>query len=167
MSVTLPLENPNYLTPHAFVFLIDKLPGAEYTMRSIELPALTLNPAERDYALVQTFEPGDKLQYAEFNLTFLIDENMENYIELVTWMQRLSTLGKKHLNVTPFPTQREKKSDASLIILNSNYNPIKTIQFYSIFPTNISTISFTIDNDTNIEYIEATATFQYTYFEFT
>ena len=158
-------ENMNYLSPHGFTFLIDKLPGVRFNMRTIELPALTLNPAVRDFPIIQTYLPGEKLEYSEFSITFKIDEEMANYIEVTTWMQRLSALGKKHLNLEPFPSEIDKMSDASLLILNSNYNPIKIIQFYNTFPISLSTLSFALDNDTNIDYLEATAGFQYTYYE--
>ena len=33
--------------------------------------------------------PGDKLQYGEFSLRFLVDENMENYMSIHNWLTGL------------------------------------------------------------------------------
>ena len=41
----------------------------------------------------------------------------------------------------------------------------KAIKFLDIFPTNLDTLEFSA-KETEIQYLEATATFKYTYFEF-
>jgi len=63
--------------------------------------------------------------------------------------------------------QRDLKlqySDATLGILNSNYNTIAKIKFWDIYPTSLSPLEFTA-TDTDINYLTASVSFQYTYYQ--
>ena len=55
-------------------------------------------------------------------------------------------------------------SDASLRILDSNYNTISQLKFWSIFPTSLSSLDFTA-TDTDVNFFTATATFQFLYMQ--
>ena len=57
-------------------------------------------------------------------------------------------------------------SDARLLILNSNYNTISTINFYNIFPTSLTTLEFD-SSATDINYLTADVNFKYTLYEIT
>ena len=55
-------------------------------------------------------------------------------------------------------------SDATLGILNSNYNTVAQIKFWDLYPTSLSTLEFTA-TDTDINYLTASVTFAYTHFQ--
>ena len=57
-------------------------------------------------------------------------------------------------------------SDARLLILNSNYNSISTVNFYNIFPTSLTTLEFD-SSATDINYFTADVNFKYTLYEIT
>ena len=57
-------------------------------------------------------------------------------------------------------------SDARLLVLNSNYNSIATINFYNIFPTSLTTLEFDA-SATDINYFTAEVNFKYTIYEIT
>ena len=54
-------------------------------------------------------------------------------------------------------------SDGTLLIFNSNFNNTAKVDFYDMFPVSLTPISFTAQ-ETDINYIMATATFKYTIF---
>ena len=55
------------------------------------------------------------------------------------------------------------RSDGSIFVYNSNFNPIAKINFKGLFPTALTPVPFSADV-TDINYIVATATFKYTIF---
>ena len=55
-------------------------------------------------------------------------------------------------------------SDATLAVLNSNYNEVVKIKFWDLFPTSLSTLEFTA-TDTDINYLTATVTFSFLYYQ--
>ena len=60
----------------------------------------------------------------------------------------------------------KQMSDARLLILNSNYNAISTVNFFNIFPTSLSTLEFDA-SATDINYFTAQVNFKYTIYEIT
>ena len=55
-------------------------------------------------------------------------------------------------------------SDARLLVLNSNYNAIATINFKNIFPVSLTTLEFDA-SATDINYFTAEVNFKYTVYE--
>jgi len=55
-------------------------------------------------------------------------------------------------------------SDATLTILSNKNNPIVEVRYADIFPTSLSALDFN-QNATDVEYLQATATFKYKLYE--
>ena len=55
------------------------------------------------------------------------------------------------------------RSDGTLLVYNSSFNPIAKILFKDMFPVSLTPVPFSADA-TDINYIMATATFKYTIF---
>ena len=56
-------------------------------------------------------------------------------------------------------------SDATLFILSNKNNPITKIHFYDMFPLSLSGLDYRQDA-TDVEYMQANATFAYMIYEF-
>ena len=103
-------------------------------------------------------------------MQFLVDEEMLNYTLVHNWITGLGfpQIPSQFLEwTTDDQGQRDLKlqySDATLDILNSNYNPIARIKFWDLFPTSLTSLEFNA-TDTDINYFTASATFQYTYYQ--
>ncbi len=152
MAVT---TNKNYVSPIGFNFLIDreKYGNLEYFCTGVNVPGISLAEAPLPYKGSNVAFTGDRINFEDLTIKFNVTENFENYIELFDWMHNLINTGE------PFV------SDARLSVLTSHNNVGKTIKFLDIFPTNLDTLEFSA-KETEIQYLEATATFKYTYFEF-
>ena len=76
----------DYASPTQFRFLINQLPKVEYFTTEANIPGITLS--EGTYATPLKDIPilGDKLTYDDLTITFIVDENLENYIEMHTWL---------------------------------------------------------------------------------
>ena len=110
------------------------------------------------------------MEYADLELSFLVDENLENYMAVHNWLTGLG-FPKSPKQFTDLITDadglkdlEEQYSDCTLIVLNSNFKPQFQVKFQSAFPTSLTGLDF----DTKLtgeEYFTATATFRYTIYE--
>jgi hypothetical protein len=92
--------------------------------------------------------PGDKLVFDDFRLTFNIDENLENYNIIQSWMRGLGYPESVYeymewMKSDPVnPNQDPNVSDGTLLIYNSNFQPSTLVKFQGMFPTSLSDIEF-------------------------
>ena len=151
-------ENINNLSPVGFQFSINELPNTNWFLTSVNLPGINLGEAPQPTPLMQTAVPGNALVFDPLSITFLVDEDLENWRELYDWLIRLG-FPHSYDEYVGAPTN-STYSDATLTILNSNMNPNYRIIFTDLFPTNISEVL--VDSaSAEIEGIKATATFRY------
>ena len=125
------------------------------------IPELSLGGAEQSNYLKQLMHPGDRVEYGELPIQFLVDEDMLNYTLIHNWMTGLGfprVYGSVYREwVTNGKMDRRDSglqySDATLKILNSNYNTTAQIKFWDLYPTSLSTLEFTAtDTDVNYSY---------------
>ena len=75
----LPKTN-DYLRPNAFKFSIKDIPGVSFTCQSANLPQLALGFAVQPTPFTDIPRIGDKLNFGDFTIRFLISEDMSNYL---------------------------------------------------------------------------------------
>ena len=175
---SLPKTN-DYLRPNAFRFSIKDLPGVSFTCQSANIPDLQLGFATQPTPFTDVPLVGDKINFGEFTVRFLISEDMSNYLEMYRWLialgfpenyNQFSTFTKDRPSRFPFVTKATGKeevlaySDATLTILDSTNNPKVNIIFKSLFPISLAALDFDIASST-VEYFTAIASFKYTIFE--
>jgi hypothetical protein len=161
------IGNRNFLSPIGFKFTIAKEPKVSFFCNSTKIPEITLGTATQPSYLKDIDIPGDKIQYGDFSLKFLVDENMENYMAIHNWITGLgypeSTEQYKDFITTSGGNLDPKKafSDGSLRILNSNYKEVAIIKFKDLFPTSLTSLEFE-SGEADINYFTAEVTFKYT-----
>jgi hypothetical protein len=181
----------DYADPTKFKFNIIKLPKVEYFCTAINLPGVSLAD---NYTQPTPFRdiplPGEKLSYENLVMTFLVDENLENYQEIHGWLRGLgfpggyaefktlldagvdrfptsknSVLGDAGRSKFAAPNQGGLFSDATLSILTSKNNAVVEVRFSDVFPISLSGLQYTQQaNDT--DYLTATVTFNYKLYDF-
>ena len=164
------LTSPSYLKPNSFRFVIAKLPNVTYTCQSANLPALQLGAAQQTSPFVDIPHPGDKINFGEFTIRFLINEDMSNYKELYDWVINLGVPNRgeqwgRFNRGTVFDASdyAGSMSDASLIILDSNNNPTVRLNFQDLFPVSVEGLDFDITT-AGMEYFVGIASFRYKLF---
>lgn len=161
------IQNRNFLSPVAFEFNIIKYPKITFFCNSVKLPELTLPTITQPSYLKDIDVAGNKLEYGDLSIKFLVDEDMVNYISLHNWITGIgfpeSTDQYKTLitNIDGIQDPLIQFSDGVLKILNSNYNPNITVTFKDLYPTSLTPLEFSADL-TDIKYFTAQATFKYT-----
>ena len=164
------ISNRNFLSPIGFKFTIAKTPKVDFFCNSARIPEVSLGSAVQPTYLKNIDVPGDKLEYGDFSLRFLVDENLENYMAIHNWLTGLgfpeSTQQFKNLTTNQDNRREsdEQFSDASLHILNSNYRDVAIVKFDGLFPQSLTSLEFEA-TDTDINYFTADVSFKYTYYE--
>jgi len=153
------LTTYNFVAPSGFRLLIDsqKYPNAQYMVQTISLPDMSVQPAQFATPQRNIGMLPDKVEYSPLDLTFLVDEELLNYKEIHDWMIGL---------VTSEDAPVRKERDLTLAVLNSANNVSKEIQFIDAFPISLSSLPFDT-TATDVEYLTAACTFQYSYFKIT
>jgi hypothetical protein len=166
------VNNNNYLSPIGFKFVLEKAPKVAYLCQTISIPEISLGQIDIPTYLVPIPIEGN-IKYAGFNMQFLVDENLENYIQLHNWIRALGvpTDFRERANFEDKvrynkvnSNDRNIFSDGTLQVLTNNLNTNFEVQFIDLIPTSLSTLDFDATvSETN--FMTASASFVYTYYE--
>jgi hypothetical protein len=83
------INNRNFLSPVGFRFTLAKEPKVAFFSNSVRIPEITLGTTIQPSYLKDVDVPGDKLTYGDFSLSFLVDENLVNYMAIHNWITGL------------------------------------------------------------------------------
>ena len=181
----------DYASPTQFKFQLTKLPKVEYFTTACNIPGISLSSALQPTPLKDIPLPGDTVEFNDLEITFLVDENLENYREIHGWMygigfpkDRKQYSALVDANKDRFPTTGKDSqthdagkvkygampigpifSDATLNVLTSKNTANIEVRFSDVFPTALSGLNFDQQAD-DVNYLSATVTFKYKIYEF-
>ena len=171
-----PIENRNFLSPVGFKFSLKRAPGVAFFCNQANIPSIDLGIAEQPTWLKNIDVPGDKIQFGDLSLRFLVDEDLVNYMELQRWIRGLGypenmdefrkLEGEAVLPANFGQAGDNIYSDGTLQILSSNLVPQFQVVFSDLFPYSLSTVTFDA-TDTAVEYFTADVSFKYTIYNLT
>lgn len=178
----------DYASPTQFRFGIHQLPKVEFFGTAVNLPAISLPVTNFPTPMKSIPLHGSTVEYNNLELTFIVDEYLENYKSLHDWIVG-SGFPKDRSQFTNFrdvtsntPEERVGKatefgttssptpdnamfSDANLMILSNKNNPIVEVDFRDLFPISLGSLDYN-QNSTDVEYLTVTAEFTYQIYEF-
>ena len=177
----------DYATGTQWRLAFNRVPKTTWFCTAANIPGITLGEAQYATPMSDMIVTGDKLTFETLNITFIVDEELQNYRELWDWIvgmgspvnhsQWETTLSKGDGAVRTFGTSdadpRTKTtyeesnlySDSTLIVYNSKNKAKVNVQFKNMFPTTLSALEYSQEL-TDVEYFKASATFRYLYYEF-
>jgi hypothetical protein len=106
---------------------------------------------------------GDKIDYGELGIDIILDENMESYIEMQGWLERIVNEGQvdeNRFNSSIIPTY----ADITVLILSSHNNKTVQIKYNDCMPVNLGSIALA-SNATDVSYLTFNTTFRFSSFE--
>jgi hypothetical protein len=169
--ITGQIENRNFLAPTGFHFQVQRAPKVSYFGNAVNIPSITLGVAAQPNYLRGIPLPGDMMDFDDLTLRFLVDENLENYMEIQHWMRGLGfpesldeiyNFQREDADlVQPYKSQLNLYSDGTLTVLDSMNNAKFKIVFENMFPYALSTLDFDA-TQTDLEYFTAEVSFKYT-----
>ncbi len=160
------LTNRNFLSPAGFLFNITKEPKVSFFCTSASIPSMSFETTEQPSYLKDIDVPGEKIEYENLSVRFLVDEDLRNYMAIHNWMTGIGypeSLGDFKTEVTKSDGSRDLNqqfSDGSLTIQNSNYRTSAIVRFKDLFPIALTSLEFDT-GVTDIQYFTAEATFKY------
>ena len=177
----------DYLSPTQFKFNIHQLPKVEFFCTAANIPAISLGEAVFPTPYKEIPVMGDTLTYDNLSISFIVDENLENYIELHNWLigigfpknrnqfsnfrsstssSPIATQGVSNDigDVKPSTSARGMFGDAILTTLTNKNNPVVEARFQDLYPVSLGALDFT-QTATDVEYITVTADFSYKLYE--
>ena len=181
----------DYASPTQFKFSIIKLPKVEYFCTAVNIPGITLGGTMSQPSPLKDIPiPGEKLTYEPLSMTFLVDENLENFQEIHGWLVGLG-FPRDHSEFRDlvssgsdrFPAKNQSisneigkvkygspnvggtYSDATLTVLTSKNNPQLEVRFRDVYPTALTGLTYS-QQATDVDYLTATVSFNYSIYDF-
>ena len=74
--------NLNQLNVVSFDVSFSRLPAVQYFCQRISLPTVVLGETHEASPFMNTALEGDTLTYEAMNLSFIVDEDLQNYISI-------------------------------------------------------------------------------------
>jgi len=165
-------SNTNFLQPSKFILAFNRLPTVQYFCQEANLPGVSVGGSEFNTPFADVPIAGNKISYGDFNVSFLVDEEIQSWSELYKWM--LAIAAPTNLQDRARYNQEQNQntikasyySDSTLTIMSALNNPLVRINFHRMYPVSLSDIRFDTQQSADT-IITATATFRYEYFDIT
>ena len=178
----------DYASPIQFRFKCSKLPTVEFFCQTANIPGISIGTASMPTGLKDIPIPGEKISYSDLAISFLVDENLNNYKEIHDWIIGLgfpqnhtqfadlqatgsdrypgSTTGAivPETNIAVPLSEGGTYSDATLTVLNSKNIAVTEIRFHNIFPTSLGALSYDVQAS-DVNYLSTSVDFSYMYYE--
>ena len=161
------IQNRNFLSPVGFRFTLSKEPKVVFFCNSARIPEITLSIMQQPTYLKDLDYPGNKLQYGDLSIRFLVDEDLQNYMAIHNWITGVG-FPESAQQYKDFTTTEDgirdpnlAYSDGSLYVLDSNYNTNFIVKFKDLYPIDLTPLEFDA-TQTDIQYFTSEVTFKYT-----
>ena len=167
------IENRNFLSPIGFKFTLVDYPKVAYFAQTANIPGISINTVEQPTIMGRPI-PYDAhgVNYEPFNLNFIVDEDLENYLILHNWIRGLgsgdSFTERSFLEISSSENRpgsttdkyTNVRADGTLAVLNSNFQANFFVTFKDMFPVSLNALEFNATID-GTEYAVAQVQFRY------
>lgn len=169
--------NKSILNKNNFRLLIDKVPTVEYYVKSVNIPGMSFTETVAASGIgLDAFFPGDKVEFETLDVTFLVDEDLENFKEIYDWMNAIvpikdpadysayvDTVQTNDGRLSAIENDLNQYSDITLV-MNTNKNlPNKYFRFKDAFPTSLGSLE--LESGADGEPVTCTVQFRFTFYD--
>ena len=165
------ISNRNFLSPIGFKFSLAKFPKVSYFCQTANIPSMNLGIQQQSTPF-RSLPLEGFIEYDPLTLSFLVDEDLENYLILHNWIRALGTPDDT-LERTNYKLKMAQEfgkdnndlyADGTLMVLNSNFNHNFDIVFEDLIPIGLNALEFNASVD-GTEYATASVSFRYLAFQ--
>jgi hypothetical protein len=161
-------SNLNQLNVNSFDISFARLPSVQFFCQRIALPTVVLGEATEASPFMNNPLEGDTLTFESLSLSFIVDEDLQNYIEIYNWMTGIGfpkdyaqfAQLKRPPDTSGTSQTASLYSDLTIVLHTNKSNPNYTVTFSDVFPTSLSSIQFEASN-TGMDPILVDATFNF------
>ena len=154
----------NYLAPTSFIVSISRMPNVEFFTQTASIPSISISPVSTASPIQTYYATGDRIEYSDFDLGFIVDERMDNYLEMLRWMEGIASPETTDQYTDLAKSDDGITSDITVVVHNSHKNPNIRVIYKKCFPIALSQIDLSV-TQADVVYPQATATFRYDTFE--
>tara|TARA_B100000287_G_scaffold434878_1_gene500760 strand:+ start:334 stop:864 length:531 start_codon:yes stop_codon:yes gene_type:complete len=154
-------SNRNFLSPVGFKLELDLFPSVDFFCQQCNIPDISsvINEVSTPRRRLPIPSSGGTT-FGDFTVTFLVDEDLKNYLSIWNWINDTT------LAYDPEPYNKEVEfTTGQLFIMTNQLNPNFYINFNDMFPTSLTTLPLNV-TATDVEFLQATVTFKYSFYEF-
>jgi hypothetical protein len=174
-AITRNPANRDPLQTTKFRLNFTRLPGITYFCQTANLPGISLTEVPRPTPFVDLYVPGEKAIYDTFNVTFIVNEDLEDWRQIHDWIRAMTfpTEFKEYSdlsrlsNVSYYKARNKlppQYADGILSVYTNKNNAAFRVTYKDLFPTSLSGIQFSaLDSAEAIP--TADATFRYSYYD--
>ena len=163
-------ETLNFLSPFNFQFTVRKCPAVNFFVQTVVIPSVESITPDQPNPFTVIRHGGDHIQFEDLVITFKVDERLQNWLEIYTWLEGINFPENwdqhAELKGTPKYMGTGLTSDISILIADSNKVPKFECTFKEAFPTALSGFPLTT-NRADLEFVTCQATFKYTNYTMT
>ena len=157
--------NLNQLNVVSFDVSFSRLPSVQYFCQRISLPTIVLGETNAPSPFLNLPLEGDTLTFEALSLSFIVDEDLQNYISVYNWLTALGfPRDYKQFAILEEPAAASKTlskySDLTIVLHTNKSNPNYRVKFTDCFPTSLSSIQFDA-TPTGMDPIVVDATFNF------
>ena len=157
--------NLNQLNVVSFDVSFSRLPSVQYFCQRISLPTIVLGETNEPSPFLNLPLEGDTLTFEALSLSFIVDEDLQNYISVYNWLTALGfPRDYKQFAILEEPAAASKTlskySDLTIVLHTNKSNPNYRVKFTDCFPTSLSSIQFDA-TPTGMDPIVVDATFNF------
>lgn len=174
--------NIDFARPTQFRFDLLKIPNTQYHITEVNLPGIAFGgDAVMNSRYTSMPFMGDTLDFSPMELTFIVQENLQNWREIYDWMigigfpkspqqfadaitEATSESYTEPTNSATTVNPNVLTSDSTLTILTNKNNPVIQVNFKNMYPTSLSGLQFNTQ-DTDATPMTATVTMNYDFYE--
>ena len=176
----------DYSQSNQFKIFFPIFPTTEWFVVRANIPSVQLGQGDQFTPFVQVAVVGDHITYGDFSVTFIVDENLKNYMEMYNWVKNIGfPFSHDQFNTLPRPDYQDKSggtnydaesdtyskandrdlyTDIVLQIMTSKNNLVAQCEIYEAFPTTIGAIEYS-QQETDMTYAQCEVGFAYSWFD--
>lgn len=150
----------NFFSPNEFRMSLGRAPDLEFSCQKVSIPGMGTQPTQIQTPFNRLQFSGDKLDYDELEVSFIVSSDLENYAEIFNWLKG-STYPEdfkqyKDLKTSDFGVE----SDITIITYDAQRNPSFAFSFTGCIPLRLSPMMLDVTRQT-VEYVTVDALFAY------
>lgn len=135
----------------------------QWQVQRVEFPSVSIEQAKviKSPKLSNRMIAGTATNYDDFVVTFLLDENMESYSELYSWLLTMQN------PVGPTTVSEDNTPRTVLLHIMDNIRDkiVTTFKFYNMYPKSLGGIEWSYTDSGDLESMTCTCTFDYEFFD--
>ena len=165
MATTNP-TNRSFLTNNKYELVINRLPNVVFFLQALNLPNITLSNVITQTPFVELKKPGNQLRYEDLTVNYILDEDMQSWLEIYNWMTNLGNPETKNKigSLTKVSGKSNSiTSDMTILIKTNANNPNIRVSFYDAFPIDLGGVQLT--STEGQDFLTSTITFTYNYYK--